>query len=224
MAVLRHARLTTWAPAGVLLASLLLSGCQSAYYDVMEQAGVHKRDILSDRVVAARDAQQDADEQFSSALERYQSVVTVPESKLSRTYGELESDYERSQAAAERVSQRIDAIESVAQALFSEWEGELDQYQNQTYRRQSERELEQTRQRYSEMLDAMHRAEDTMPPVLTAMHDNVLFLKHNLNARAIGALKGEVSQLETQIATLRHEMQASIERSNRFIDGMEPMN
>ncbi|ARS53190.1 DUF2959 domain-containing protein [Kushneria konosiri] len=224
MALSRLSRPTTWAPVAVLLATLTLSGCQSAYYDVMEQAGVHKRDILSDRVIAARDAQQDADEQFSSALERYQSVVKVPESKLSRTYGELESDYERSQAAAERVSQRIDAIESVAQALFKEWEGELDQYQNQAYRRQSERELEQTRQRYGEMLDAMHRAEDTMPPVLTAMHDNVLFLKHNLNARAIGALKGEVNQLEMQIATLRREMQASIERSNRFIDGMTPMD
>lgn len=224
MALSRFTRPATWAPVAVLLATLTLSGCQSAYYDVMEQAGVHKRDILSDRVIAARDAQQDADEQFSSALERYQSVIKVPESKLSRTYGELESDYERSQAAAERVSQRIDAIESVAQALFKEWEGELDQYQNQAYRRQSERELEQTRQRYGEMLDAMHRAEDTMPPVLTAMHDNVLFLKHNLNARAIGALKGEVNQLETQIATLRREMQASIERSNRFIDGMTPMD
>ncbi|MFC0338341.1 Protein of unknown function [Kushneria avicenniae] len=224
MALSRHTRWKAGAPVAVLLAALTLSGRQSAYYDVMEQAGVHKRDILSDRVIAARDAQQKADEQFSSALERYQSVVTVPESRLLHAYSDLESDYERSQAAAERVSQRIDAIESVAQALFNEWEGELDQYQNQAYRRQSERELEQTRQRYGEMLDAMHRAEDTMPPVLTAMHDNVLFLKHNLNARAIGALKGEVSQLETQIATLRREMQASIERSNRFIDGMAPAN
>ncbi|GHC14525.1 DUF2959 domain-containing protein [Kushneria pakistanensis] len=221
MALSQRARFATWVPGTMLVASLMLSGCQSAYYDVMEQAGVHKRDILSDRVIAARDAQQDADEQFSSALERYQSVVTVPESELSRAHAALESDYARSQAAADRVSQRIDAIESVAQALFKEWEGELDQYQNETYRRQSERELEQTRQRYGEMLDAMHRAEDTMPPVLTAMHDNVLFLKHNLNARAIGALKGEVSQLETQVAALRREMQASIERSNRFIDGME---
>lgn len=221
MPSLRCPRPAAWAQAALLIVALLLSGCQSAYYDVMEQAGFHKRDILSDRVIAARDAQQDADEQFSSALERYRSVVTVPESELSRAYTDLESEYARSEAAADRLSQRIDAIESVAEALFDEWEGELDQYQNQTYRRQSAQELEQTRQRYGEMLDAMHQAEDTMPPVLTAMHDNVLFLKHNLNARAIGAISNEVSQLETDVATLRRQMQVAIDRSNQFIEGMD---
>ncbi|WP_106477708.1 DUF2959 domain-containing protein [Phytohalomonas tamaricis] len=210
---------TPWAAVSLLML-LVLTGCQSAYYDTLEQVGVHKRDIMTDRVERARDSQQAADEQFASALERYRSVVNVPESELSRTYDQLNDDYEDSQQAADLVSQRIDAIESVADALFDEWEDELDEYQNASYRRQSAEELRVTRQRYSDMLKAMRAAEDSMAPVLTAMHDNVLFLKHNLNARAIGALKGEVSTLESDVAQLRQRMQTAIERSNAFIQAM----
>ena len=54
---------------------LSLSGCQSAYYSTMEKLGVHKRDIMADRVSEARDSQEEAKEQFASALERFSSVL-----------------------------------------------------------------------------------------------------------------------------------------------------
>jgi len=38
-------------------------------------------------------------------------------------------------------------------------------------------------------------AEDQIAPVLKAFHDQVLFLKHNLNSRAIGSLKGTSATL-----------------------------
>lgn len=200
---------------------LTLTGCQSAWYNVMEQAGIHKRDLLSQRVVAARDAQEYADEQFSSALSRYKSVVEVPEGELSEAYEALDAEYQRSEAAAERVSRRIDAIEEVAQALFAEWESELDQYQSEGYRRQSAESLDRTRTRYAQMIEAMHEVEQTMPPVLRALNDNVLFLRHNLNARAIGSLEAEVQRLEADVASLRARMRTAIERSNGFIREMD---
>ena len=45
---------------GTLLGILLVSGCETAYYSAMEQVGVHKRDILVDRVDEASEAQEDA--------------------------------------------------------------------------------------------------------------------------------------------------------------------
>jgi hypothetical protein len=66
----------------------------------------------------------------------------------------------------------------------------------------------------------MRRAEDKMQPVLNAFRDQVLFLKHNLNARAIAALEGTVASLEAEVATLILDMEASIEEANRFIDEM----
>ena len=43
----------------------------------------------------------------------------------------------------------------------------------------------------------MKRAEQSMQPVLRTLRDNVLYLKHNLNAQAIGALRGEFGVLKT---------------------------
>ncbi|HAG41447.1 MAG TPA: DUF2959 domain-containing protein, partial [Pseudoalteromonas sp.] len=56
--------------ASVLAITLTLSGCQSAYYSAMEKVGVHKRDILIDRVEETKDSQEESQEEFQSALER----------------------------------------------------------------------------------------------------------------------------------------------------------
>ena len=42
----------------LLLLLGLVAGCSSAYYNTMEKLGVHKRDIMVDRVGEARDAQE----------------------------------------------------------------------------------------------------------------------------------------------------------------------
>ena len=39
------------------------NACQKAYYSTMEKFGVHKRDIMVDRVGEARDSQEEAKEQ-----------------------------------------------------------------------------------------------------------------------------------------------------------------
>ena len=57
-----------------------------------------------------------------------------------------------------------------------------------------------------------------MQPVLNTFRDNVLILKHKLNAQAIGLLKGEFASLEDDIAALIREMNRSISESNQFIE------
>ena len=52
---------------GLVLITLTASGCQTAYYETMEKLGYHKRDLMVSDVKKARDAQQDAKEQFKSA-------------------------------------------------------------------------------------------------------------------------------------------------------------
>ena len=63
----------------------------------------------------------------------------------------------------------------------------------------------------------MRSAERSMQPVLKTFRDNVLFLKHNLNAQAIGALRSEFSGLRTEIDKLIQKMNHSIDSSNQFI-------
>ncbi|HCL77928.1 MAG TPA: DUF2959 domain-containing protein, partial [Pseudomonas sp.] len=180
----------------VCCALLTLVGCQSAYYSAMEKAGIHKRDILVDRVEDARDSQQHAKEQFKDALERYRSVVEVKGGDLQKRYDALNSEYEASVASARDVRSRIEAVEDVADALFKEWEGELKQYSNASLKSASAKELSRTRAEYRTLIQRMKAAEQRIEPVLSVLRDQVLFLKHNLNARAISALHGEYRSLQ----------------------------
>ncbi len=200
-----------------LLLILLAGACSKAYYGAMEKVGIHKRDILVDRVQGARDSQAEAQEQFKSALEQFGSVVQLKDTDLKKAYEKLNDEYEDCESAAKNVSSRIEKVESVADALFEEWEKELELYQNADLRRSSRRQLDTTRSRYRKMLAVMHQAEKSMEPVLRIFHDNVLFLKHNLNAQAIGSLQGEFSTLQGKIDGLIKKMNAAIESSNRFI-------
>lgn len=195
----------------------LMGACSQAYYGAMEKVGVHKRDILVDRVKGARDSQAEAQEQFKSALEQFGAVVQLKDTDLKKAYETLNAEYEDCENAAENVSSRIDKVESVADALFREWREELRLYQNPELRNSSQRQLEATKSRYANMLASMHQAEKSMAPVLRIFHDNVLFLKHNLNAQAIGALQSEFSTLQGKIDGLIQKMHAAIESSDRFI-------
>jgi len=197
--------------------ALILSGCQSAYYSAWEKLGVEKREILVDRVESAKDAQEDAQAQFKDALTQLSELIAFDGGDLQTTYEALQDQHEASQASADRVTGRIDKIEDVANALFSEWETELEQYSNESLRRKSEQQLRSTERRYQRLLRAMRQAESSMQPVLNTLKDNVLFLKHNLNASAIGALQGELTQIQQEIDALIKEMNQSIAQSNDFI-------
>lgn len=200
---------------------LPLLACQSAYYAAWEKVGVEKRDILRDRVVSARDSQEQAQQQFSSALAEFSALLNFDGGELQQVYDELKDQFEASQASAERVTGRIDKVEDVAQALFDEWQTELEKYSSEKLRRDSERKLRDTQRRYNSMLKAMRKAESTMMPVLTALQDNVLYLKHNLNASAIGSLQGEFGNIKQDIGQLLKEMNTAIEKSDAFIASIQ---
>jgi len=207
--------------AGSVLVLALLGGCSSAYYKTMESFGVEKRDILVDRVEEARDAQDSASEQFASALEQFRATVNFDGGNLEKIYDRLNSEYESSVSEAQDVSDRIDAVEHVATDLFKEWDQELEQYSRKDLRNSSARLLKDTRTRYDKLMTSMRRAETSMQPVLDAFHDQVLYLKHNLNARAIGALRNELDTIERDTARLITQMQKAIADANAFIDSME---
>ncbi|GGI90182.1 DUF2959 domain-containing protein [Shewanella hanedai] len=205
----------------IIATTLLLSGCQSAYYGAMEKVGYHKRDIMVDRVNDAKESQEEAQEQFSSALEEMQALLNHDGGDLETAYNKAKDEYESSQDAADDVSNRIEKVEDVADALFEEWQTEIGEISKASLRRNSESKLRETKRSYEQLVRTMKRAEGKMAPVLTAMKDNMLYLKHNLNAQAIGAIKGEFTSLQTDISSLIKEMNKSIAESNKFIAAIE---
>jgi chromosome segregation ATPase len=205
----------------LLAAAALLAGCQSAYYAAAEKVGYAKREILVDRVESARDAQQDAREEITDALTEFRKVVDFEGGELEKRYKALDAQLKDSERAADAVRSRIAAVEDVAGALFKEWQDELGQYSSPTLRARSEEQLRQTKARYGEMIGAMKRAEARLEPALAPLRDQVLFLKHNLNAQAVAGLKGEVVRVDAEVNRLVQELDAAIAEADRFIAELE---
>lgn len=209
-------RLTRFFP----LAAIALFGCSSTYYSALETVGVYKRDLLVKRVEAARDSQVDAKEEFQSALERFRNVVQFDGGDLEAEYRRLDKALQRSEDRADEVRDRIESVEDVAADLFKEWRQELGDFSNPEYRRNSEQQLLATERRYDELHVAMERAESRIEPVLVPLRDQVLYLKHQLNAKAIAALEGELGTIEIDTAALISELETAIAEADRFIDGL----
>jgi len=206
--------------APVLLASMFITSCSAAYYSAMEKLGYQKRDLLVGKVEKVQESQVKAKEQFESALEKFSSVLKFDGGELESKYDQLKTAYDKSNARAEAVRNRIEAVEDVAEALFDEWQTELDQYSSDSLRRSSASKLKQTRRQYTQLIGAMKRAEKKMEPVLTAFHDQVLFLKHNLNAKAIASLQTELVSVEAEVNSLIRDMETSIKEADAFISAM----
>jgi hypothetical protein len=199
------------------LMRLFLRKCRHYYYQVKESAGHHKRDMVVCRVEEACDSLEETKVQFEDALERFRELIQTDTGALDVRYKVLKRHLDLSQAKANIVHERILLIEEVSHALFLEWEVELDQYASRSLRAQSRTKLKSSRQHYSRLIKAMHRAEDKIQPVLSAFKDQVLFLKHNLNAQAIAALQHEFFEISMDIAQLIRAMENSIEEANEFV-------
>lgn len=205
----------------VLAAALAVSGCASTYYATMENFGFAKREILVDRVKDARQEQAETQAVFASALDEFRSLVDIQGGELEKQYDKMNASYEGAKRQAGEVRTRIKAVDDVGQRLFREWDNELEQYESADLRRRSAEQLARTRADYDKLLAAMNKAASKMDPVLELYQDQVLFLKHNLNARAVSSLELERTRIEERVETLIAEMNAAIAEADTFIRSMD---
>ena len=196
---------------------LLLCGCSTLYYGTMEKFGIHKRDIMVDRVKEARDSQNEAKQQFLSAMEQFKSVVNFQGGDLEKEYNKLNVTLQKSESEASAVRSRIRAVEDVSEALFDEWRGELKQYSSETLRSASRQKYDATQAKYKQLIAAMKQAESKLDPVLSPLRDQVLFMKHNLNARAVAGLSGELASVQANVDKLVRDMESAIAQADAFI-------
>jgi hypothetical protein len=203
---------------GLLIAVICVSGCRNVYYSAWEKVGVYKRDLLKKKVQAARDEEKAAAEQFKDALTRIKEMYGFEGGALEKTYNSLKREYDRSVERADAVHKRVKDVETVAEDLFNEWDTEIKEISSSNLREDSRNKLRETRRRYDELHEALKRAEKSMDPVLTRFHDQVLYLKHNLNAAAIASLKGETTNIQAEISRLLEDMNRAIAQADTFIN------
>ena len=196
------------------------SACTQLFYASMKKLGKDKRDILVSRILDAKKAQQDASKQFQSALEAFQAVTNFDGGDLEKSYKNLNGEYEDAASRAQKVSDRVDSIEKVSKDLFKEWGGEIEQMSEGRLKQDSRALLRKSEQRNHDLVRQMRGSEQRMRPVLQKFHDRVLFLKHDLNARAIGSLKGQAGAIDAEVAQLVKDIEASNEAADRAIAGL----
>lgn len=187
------------------------------YYSARESIGDHKRTLVVYQVEQACVSLQETRDEFEDALERFKNLVAVNESSLEHRYHLLNRQYQFCRAKSDAVSNRIKAIEEVSEALFTEWEKELNEYSNRNLRSSSKQQLKTARQNYARLVKSMQKAESKIQPVLAAFKDQVLYLKHNLNARAIAALQHEFIEIGIDISQLIQAMEQTIAEASQFV-------
>jgi hypothetical protein len=194
---------------GVMVVAL--TGCTSSYYKAMKTFGKEKRDILVSRVKDSKKDQQQAKEQIKTTMESFQALTGFQGGSLEKNYKKLNGEYEKAADSAQKLHNRIDSIDQVSNDLFKEWQKEIDGMENKKLM------LRQSRLSEAGYIKSMRQTEARMTPVITAFRDQVTFLKHNLNARAIGSLKGTSAQMSTDVDVLMVSLDASIAQADTLI-------
>ncbi len=204
-----------------LLLGILSSGCQTVYNTTMEKVfGYEKRQLLTKAVTSLRKDEQKAQQEFKDAMTQLKELYGFQGDRLEDMYNKFKAAYDDAASQSDVVHNRIQNMENIAGSMFSEWEKEIKQYSNPTFAADSKRNLTETKSRYSQLLKAVRASEESMKPVLTQLKDHVLYLKHNLNAAAIGSLKGEAISIQSQIEQLIERMNTSIAEADAFIKNM----
>ncbi|MGZ5056179.1 MAG: DUF2959 domain-containing protein [Methylobacter sp.] len=200
-----------------LIRSFLAKKIRTFIYSARESIGEHKRDIVVAHVEQACVGLRETKSEFEDALEKFKTLVCVNETPLDHKYNKLNRQYQFCCAKSDSVSNRIRAIEQVSEALFKEWESELNEYTNRNLRAHSKQQLKAARQNYARLIKSMQRAEAKIQPVLAAFKDQVLYLKHNLNAQAIAALRHEFIEIGIDISQLINAMEQTIAEASQFV-------
>lgn len=204
-----------------IVAFSILTSCSSTYYAVWEKLGFEKRDLLHSAIENARDDQLETVEEFRDALEALRANFNIENTKLQEFYERLRNEYEDAQSQADALRRRIDDMDRLATDLFSEWKLEAESIKTSSLRHQSLEQRGQTLQRYRRLHAAMMRSSQEMNPVLQQLKDYVLFLKHNLNAQAVGSLRGEARNISKDMEKLTERMSYSINEINSFLKHLE---
>ena len=204
----------------LIVFALLLSGCHSTYYKAMSTLGKEKRDILVSRIKDAKKDQDQTKQKLQTTMESFQALTGFKGGSLEKSYKRLNSDYESAASQAGKLHEKIQSIDQVSNDLFKEWQGEISAMDNGKLKSQDTVMLRNAKTRQATYMRAMHRTEDQIEPVLKAFHDQGLFLKPNLNARAIGSLKNTSAGLQSDVAGLVQSIDSSSQEADKLISSL----
>ena len=197
------------------------AGCESLQNMAMEKMlGYEKRELLTRAVESVLKEQKKTQVEFKDALTQFKELYAFDGGDLEHNYDQFKNSYEDARLQAEALRKRIANMENIARSMFGEWAKEIKQYKNNDLAQKSREQLKTTKAKYHQLSKSVKASEASMRPVLAQLNDNVLYLKHNLNAAAIGSLKEEAGTIQYQIEELIKRMNVTISEADAFIKSM----
>lgn len=209
----------------MLSLTLIISGScarkvREAKYSMYEVIGLEKRDLFKSELRGMKEQQEDAGEAYKDALTTLKEIYQVDLGDLEGKYSRLKDDYDDAKDESEDLKKRIDKVNTVASDLFREWEGEIKSMSDKNLRSKSSAQLKKTKENYKTLQKKMKEAESQLDPILTKFNDQVLFLKHNLNSKAIAGLKSESQKIQDDIESLIKDVEASSKETQALIKSL----
>lgn len=207
-------------PVLSLLCCVLLVSCQSTDPETGDKVGYPDLDPLLDRVGESRDALKTAVAQFQSAREQLSQYVGAP-GDLQATYAGTVSEYDAAVEDSVAVRSAIANVDQAADAVFEEWQVEVNVYTDARIKAVNQAKLGQTWQNYEGMLKVLRHSEAKLDPVLKALSENVTYLQDNLNVGAVASRAAKFAVIDKDLEALIRSMNTAIDSSDAFISSVQ---
>ncbi|MGB5815826.1 MAG: DUF2959 family protein [Thermoanaerobaculia bacterium] len=160
--------------------------------------------------------------QTEATLDGYNAIIDgkVPDNR--KAYKALVKDIGKCENQADKVGNRIVAMQTAASTYFSDWEASIAGITSDDLRAKGEARLKETRANYDEILKAAQKAGDEFKPFITNLHDQVTFLGHDLNPSAIADLKDDAAKLNAKGDKVFSAVDDTIEVASKYTISLKP--
>ena len=186
--------------------------------EALVQVGAkNKHDLLLERLEETVALQEETKQYL---LEAYDVLASVSGDvvEVDAQVDTLTKTYEQSEDIAQNLKKQMKAVDRLAKGLFIEWRRELRQYDNKNLRAKSAENLKKTKDQYQALHLALKKSYQSVEPLLSLLHDNQLYLKHNRSETAMQGFQQEVESAGTQMDSMIETIELSIEESQAFAE------
>lgn len=200
---------------------------KDADYNAAEHNAVSTNETFKTRdnfIVAIKDANSTQDAvkaQFQNASDQFMQLINFHGGALEDKYVELQKEYLKSKELLNDFQNKINKIKKSASNLFKEWDKEIEQYSDGKIQAKSKELKDESVKQYEMIIVLMERNEQNLEDYLKILGDNVLFLKHNLNSKAVFSLREVSAELQGNINDIILDIDNSITKTNEFIQHMK---
>lgn len=185
--------------------AVLLSSCAAF---MKKEDSLNQVDQLVTRIERVYVECEIANERAYEALGALQTVVAPEfEGDAALAFEQLVEAVERSEKQAKKLGSSVDPMQDTGESFFEQWTVDLDKFASMTMRKRSESRLNETRERFDNILNAVLPAREALDTFNLSLRDHLLFLGNDFNPDSLSEIVAEVDGLADHAELLSGELE-----------------